>query len=145
MTPPRYQAITDQSIPAVQLPNKAGTLRVIAGDYQSQTGPANTFTPMHVWDLALNSNGIAELEVPEGWHSAVVVLKGTVEINRNTVMRDAQMALLSQGTAPLSGGQRAGPHTHHPQWRAHCRAHRRLRTLCDEYTTGNSRRCPRFQ
>ncbi|MED5388807.1 MAG: pirin family protein [Pseudomonadota bacterium] len=95
MTAPRYQAITDQRIPAVPLPNKAGTLRVIAGDYQSQTGPANTFTPMHVWDLALNSNGIAELEVPEGWHSAVVVLKGTVEINRKTVMRDAQMALLS--------------------------------------------------
>ncbi|MGJ3256475.1 MAG: pirin family protein [Alcanivorax sp.] len=95
MTPPRYQAITDQDIPAVTLPNRAGTLRVIAGGYQEHSGPAKTFTPMHVWDLALDNNGMCELEVPEGWHTAIVVLNGIVELNRNTVIRDAQMALLA--------------------------------------------------
>ncbi|WP_414433257.1 pirin family protein [Alcanivorax sp. IL2] len=94
MTPPRYQAITDQDIPAIPLANQAGTLRVIAGDFENHRGPAQTFTPMHVWDIALAVNGICELEVPEDWHTAVVVLNGTVQLNSNTVMRDAQMAVL---------------------------------------------------
>ena len=47
-TAPGYQAIIDASIPAVNLPDEAGTLRVIAGDYAGHTGPAHTFTPIQV-------------------------------------------------------------------------------------------------
>lgn len=102
MTPPRYQAITDASIPAVPLPNQAGQLRVIAGDYQGHAGPAKTFSPMLVWDITLGSNRIAELSVPEGWHSALIVLSGTVELNAHTILRDAQMALLNPEGEHLS-------------------------------------------
>src|SRR5690606_31003303 len=45
MTPPGYQAITAAQIPSVPLADGAGTLRVIAGDYDGRTGPARTFTP----------------------------------------------------------------------------------------------------
>jgi redox-sensitive bicupin YhaK (pirin superfamily) len=49
MTTPRYQTLLRQDIPVVDLPEGAGTLRVIAGDYAGRTGPAHTFSPMDVW------------------------------------------------------------------------------------------------
>jgi redox-sensitive bicupin YhaK (pirin superfamily) len=51
MATPRYQAILNSEIPAVPLANGAGTVRVIAGQYENAKGPAHTFTPMSVWDL----------------------------------------------------------------------------------------------
>ena len=94
MTSPGYQAITNSDIPAIPLPDNAGTLRVIAGDYAGQHGPAKTFSPLYVWDCRLNPEGIAELAVPEGWNTALVVLRGTAQINGDAVARDAQIVAL---------------------------------------------------
>src|SRR4029079_12795768 len=49
MAKPGYQAITDAQIPVAALPNEAGKIRVIAGEYAGSKGPARTFTPMNVW------------------------------------------------------------------------------------------------
>src|ERR1700687_1114099 len=53
MTAPRYQNILDADIPSVALPDGAGKVRVIAGEYDGHRGPARTFTPMKVWDVRL--------------------------------------------------------------------------------------------
>src|SRR5690606_19280565 len=53
MTAPGYQAVLDSDIPVVALPNQAGSLRVIAGEYGQEKGPARTYTPMHVWDMRI--------------------------------------------------------------------------------------------
>ncbi len=74
MASPGYQAILDSDIPVVALPNDAGSVRVIAGEYAQKTGPARTFTPMYVWDMRLAQDSMTELEVPEGWSTALVVL-----------------------------------------------------------------------
>lgn len=103
MTPGGYQAITDGQIPAAALPNDAGTVRVIAGDYDdSAKGPANTFTPMNVWDLRINAGKTVELPQPEGWTTLLVVLAGTVQVNGESVLREAQMATLSTEGAGVS-------------------------------------------
>ncbi|MEI2782663.1 MAG: pirin family protein [Candidatus Competibacter sp.] len=93
-TPPGYQAIFAQDIPAVPLPDGAGTVRVIAGEYAGRKGPARTFSPMRVWDLRLTEGGISELVVPDGWNTALVVLRGTVLVNGDQIARAAQMVLL---------------------------------------------------
>lgn len=54
MAAPGYQSITKADIPVVTLPDDGGTLRVIAGRYDTVTGPAHTFSPLNVWDIALN-------------------------------------------------------------------------------------------
>ena len=51
--PPGYQTLLDKDIPTVNLPSGAGTVRVIAGDYEGHKGPARTFTPIDVWDVRL--------------------------------------------------------------------------------------------
>lgn len=95
MTPGGYQAITDGQIPARALPDDAGTVRVIAGDYEGTKGPARTFTPMNVLDLRIAAGKTVELPQPEGWTTLLVVLAGTVQVNGESVLREAQMATLS--------------------------------------------------
>ncbi|HBP28253.1 pirin family protein [Advenella sp. FME57] len=96
MAAPGYQAVLDSDIPMVALPNDAGSVRVIAGEYGQEKGPAHTFTPMHVWDMRIKQGGITEFEVPEGWSTALVVLRGTVLVNGDTVAREAQLVVLDQ-------------------------------------------------
>ena len=98
MTAPGYQGILDADIPAVALPEGAGTLRVIAGDYDGKLGPANTFSPINVWDVRLGAGRSVALPQPEGWTTLLVVLDGTVMVN-GEVLREKQMATLStEGT-----------------------------------------------
>lgn len=92
---PGYQTLLDRDIPAVALPDNAGTLRVIAGDYAGNRGPATTFTPIDLWDVRLRAGGTASLSLPEGRTVAVVVLKGAVQVNGDAIAREAQFVLLA--------------------------------------------------
>lgn len=85
---PGYQGIAAAQIPVVDLPEGAGQLRVIAGNYQGVQGPARTFTAMDVWDLRLNAAGTVTLTPPEGHNVVVVALSGNIVLN---------------GTVPLAG------------------------------------------
>lgn len=102
MTKPGYQAILNEQIPSVALPNAAGQLRVIAGEFEGYKGPAHTFSAMNVWDLRLNQGSTTTLNLPEGWTSAVVVLRGSVQVNGEAIAHDAQMVVLDQAGQSLS-------------------------------------------
>jgi redox-sensitive bicupin YhaK (pirin superfamily) len=93
---PGYQTLLDADIPAIDLPDGAGRLRVIAGEFDGRKGPAKTFTPIGVYDLRLNRDGIATLNPSEGHSVAVVVLKGTVLVNGAEIAREAEFALLDR-------------------------------------------------
>jgi len=95
MAPARYQPITADDIPTVALPDAAGSLRVIAGEFDGHQGPAHTHTPMAVWDFMLNSGSSTELNLPEGWNTALVVLRGVVHVNGSTPLKEGQMVVLS--------------------------------------------------
>lgn len=98
MTAPGYQSIVAGQIPSVDLPAGAGQVRVIAGNYAGNAGPAHTFTPMDVWDVRLNAGRGATLTLPAGRTLALVVLRGQVRINGDErVVGDAQLVLLGQG------------------------------------------------
>jgi quercetin 2,3-dioxygenase len=94
MTAPGYQTLLDADIPAVDLPDGAGQIRVIAGELDGHRGPARTFTPMQVWDLRLNRDGKARLDLPDAWNSMLVVLRGTIEVNKAEIAREGQLVLL---------------------------------------------------
>ncbi len=96
MTPAHYQGILNAQIPAVELSNNAGTVRVIAGEFEGLVGPAQTYSPIDVWDVALNAGKHVPFNVNEGHTVAVVVLKGTVQVNNSQIAREAQMVVLDQ-------------------------------------------------
>ncbi|MGO4382208.1 pirin family protein [Pseudoduganella sp. RAF53_2] len=94
MTAPAYQAITDASIPQVDLPGGTGSVRVIAGDYDGNAGPAHTFTPMNVWDLRLKQGSTTQLTLREGWNTSLVILRGSVVVNGEAAAREGQLVVL---------------------------------------------------
>ena len=86
--PAAYQTLLSTEIPDVPLPENAGRLRVIAGDYLGHQGSARTFTPINVWDVRLKPGGSAHLPVPDGHTTLLVVLSGTLRINGTELIRD---------------------------------------------------------
>jgi quercetin 2,3-dioxygenase len=93
MSAPGYQAIMHDSIPIVALPGGAGSVRVIAGSYAGRAGPARTFTPMNVWDVSLNAGASVELPALQGWHTALVVLHGSLQVNTHDIATEAQLVV----------------------------------------------------
>jgi len=96
MSPPRYQTLLDSDIPSVQLPEGAGHIRVIAGEYDGQKGPAMTFTPINVWDLRLSAGKIVTLKTPEGHTTAIIPMHGRATINGTQAAGEAQIVILDR-------------------------------------------------
>ena len=97
-----YQTILDGDIPAIALKNDAGSLRLIAGEFDGHTGPARTFTPIDVWDLRLKGDKLLNLDLHDGRNTALVVLRGTVQVNGVELVRQGQLALLERKGDQLS-------------------------------------------
>ncbi|WP_367280417.1 pirin family protein [Sulfuricaulis sp.] len=102
MTTPHYQGILNSQIPAVSLPDGQGTVRVIAGEFAGVKGPAKTFTPIHVWDLHLASDQRTNLAVPDGWTTALVVLKGTLRVNGSELVGAAEVGVFERAGGSIS-------------------------------------------
>lgn len=89
MTQPGYQAILNQAIPAVDLENQMGVVRVIAGQYAGHQGPVKTHTSMNVFDIQIKQGASIVIPAPDGWSAAVVLLDGQLEINHDVVSEGA--------------------------------------------------------
>ena len=101
MAAPGYQNITNADIPVVSLDRDAGSVRVIAGEFGGQRGPARTFTPMDVWDLRLKRDHSTTLDFAEGHTVAMVVLHGTVLANGSQVAREGQMLVFDRAAGQV--------------------------------------------
>jgi quercetin 2,3-dioxygenase len=101
MTPPRYQSLLNAQIPQLTLPAGAGTLRVIAGAYSGQQGPAATFSELNVWDVRLRSGTEVTLSVPEDHSAAIAVLRGAITANGSREARDAELVLLERSGSDI--------------------------------------------
>jgi redox-sensitive bicupin YhaK (pirin superfamily) len=99
MTPPRYQSIRDADIPAVDLAEGAGQIRVIAGESHGEKGPADTFTPVNLWDVRLTPDARLHLELPEGHTAVIAVLSGHVTVNGSRRVGEAEAVLFDRAGA----------------------------------------------
>ncbi len=102
MSRPGYQLLSNERIPQVKLADNAGELRVIAGNYLGTQGPANTFTPIDVWDIQLKANSLISLPAKAERTVGIVVLHGNVILNGDTPLREAQVAILDKGDDSLT-------------------------------------------
>ncbi len=96
MAPPVYQTITSAAVPAVELPDGAGVVRVVAGRFQDHEGPARTFTPIDLWDVRLAAGSRAELRVPGAQTTALFVVGGRVRLEQGAVLEAADLAVLER-------------------------------------------------
>jgi len=96
MAKPRYQGIKNENIPTVEIPNGAGKVRVIAGEYLGHQGPASTFSPMNLWDVRLNAGHTTEFKVQPGHTTAIFVLSGQIQLHDGEKIGTAELALLER-------------------------------------------------
>jgi quercetin 2,3-dioxygenase len=93
---PGYQNITDKQIPRVSLPGNAGQVRVIAGNYEGNRGPARTFSPMNLWDVKVNAGHSVEFRLPGGHTTALLVLKGRIRLDGGELVGEAELGVLER-------------------------------------------------
>lgn len=82
MTPPKYQSILHANKPKINLPGNAGSVHVVAGDYQGTKGIASVFSPVHLYDIHLNANGEMSFSLPAKFNSAILVIDGAITVNQ---------------------------------------------------------------
>ncbi len=97
MSPPCYQDLLDQQIPAVDLPRGAGTVRVIAGAFRSAKGPAKTFTPIELWDVRVLAGHAVELPLRADHTTRLLVQSGRVLVGDESDVRAMELAVLEPG------------------------------------------------
>lgn len=92
---PHHQALPARDIPTIDLPEGAGQLRVLAGEYQGQLGPAETVTPLQLWEVQLRSGHSITLPAQRGWYAVLLLLDGELRLPLwPSAVRGPQLALL---------------------------------------------------
>lgn len=94
--PPGYQNITNHSIPKIQLPNDAGVIEIIAGEYAGVTGAAKTFTPIHLLNAKIKSGESINFNFPAGYTTALLVIEGNIQINDIEKVAEDSFALFER-------------------------------------------------
>jgi hypothetical protein len=99
MDKPRYQSLLKEDIPVIKYED-GSYVRVIAGEWEGQPGAAKTFTPLNLFDIQLKAGKTIQLNLPDGYNTGLVVLKGDVNINDSHQAKGVEIAVFEQ-----AGGQ----------------------------------------
>lgn len=99
MSKPKYQALNAEDMGKYQLPESAGYVDVIAGEFKGVKGAASTFTPIQVYNLYLKKGDKLSFELPENYNSGLLVADGEIEVNgEEKVSADHFLLFRNQGT-----------------------------------------------
>ncbi|WP_316742664.1 pirin family protein [Pedobacter antarcticus] len=81
MSKPKYQAIAHKDLALAELKDNDGQVEVIAGSYNGVTGPATTFTPLHVYNAKIKAGKSAVFSFPATYNTGFLVIEGEISIN----------------------------------------------------------------
>lgn len=101
MDKPKYQSILSGDIPVVQLPDDAGSVRVIAGDFGGTQGIASTYSPVNLWEISIRAGSSTVLPVPEGQSAMLFVRRGKI-VAGNATIGEGDLAVMETGGANIS-------------------------------------------
>ncbi len=94
MSPARYQNLTKAQIPVVELPDGAGTVRVVAGAFWGIAGPALTHSRMNVFDVQIAAGQTVTFPAEDGDTALVFVRSGQIKFAEGDVVDDQGMAVM---------------------------------------------------
>lgn len=98
MSKPRYQAIKREEYGRFDLPNGTGVVEVIAGNYEGVKGPAQTFTPIEMYNVRVKAGAEVLFSLPQQYNTGVVVIEGSVTLNDKLVDTDHFVLFANNGT-----------------------------------------------
>jgi redox-sensitive bicupin YhaK (pirin superfamily) len=88
MTKPKYQGITHEQMGRFDLPDGAGRVDVIAGEFAGTKGPAFSFTPIQMYNVHLKKGAAVDFSLPEKFNTGLLVVEGALEVNAGKVPVD---------------------------------------------------------
>lgn len=94
MSKPKYQAISNEQITKVNLPDNSGLIEVIAGLYQDQKGSASTFSPVNLMNAKLNAGGKANFSFPTNYNTSILVIEGSIKVNGSDIIPTDHFVLM---------------------------------------------------
>lgn len=95
MDRPRYQSLLKEDIPVIKYED-GSYVRVIAGEWEGQPGAAKTFTPLNLFDIQLKAGKTIQFNLPDGYNTGLVALKGAVNINGSHQAKGVEIAVFEQ-------------------------------------------------
>lgn len=99
MSKPKYQGITNAQIAKYNLPDNAGIVEVIAGEYRGVKGSASTFSPLHMLNARMNKGGKVEFDLDENFNTVLLVIEGKINVNgQENVETDHLVLFENKGT-----------------------------------------------
>ena len=97
MTSPKYQDIKQSAMPVIR---KDGfEIRLVAGNYENEQGPANTFSPIMAMMVHFDAGAHTIVTIPEHFNGLIYVLDGEMESG------DAKLPSLSMGVFQSGGNE----------------------------------------
>lgn len=109
LSTPGYQSLTSDLIPTVKMPNDIGSVRVIAGQFNGQSGPAKTHTRMNILDVRMRAGQTAVFNVEAGDTALVYLLSGQLQFDTEH-MEAAGLAVMSSREADFTANTIADSH-----------------------------------
>ena len=98
--PPRYQRIEASAIPEIAL--TGGSIRVVAGEYESHRGPADVLMPLLLWHVSLNLGASFLVDPPPGFELGAYVIDGEATFDADAIASAGQLAVFADAEGAIS-------------------------------------------
>jgi redox-sensitive bicupin YhaK (pirin superfamily) len=95
MTKPKYQDIRDKDMPRIKADTGNGYTRIIAGEQKGTKGPAETFSPVHLYDVRLDKHASTSFSLPAEFNTAILVLAGKIKVSGEVEARATDFILFN--------------------------------------------------
>lgn len=79
--PAKYQSILHKHKPKIELPDKKGSVHVVAGEYKGLKGIASVFSPVNIYDIHLELGADLRFDLPDHFNSGFLLVDGAVSVN----------------------------------------------------------------
>ncbi|HTI10280.1 MAG TPA: pirin family protein [Puia sp.] len=107
LTPPHYQGITKDQMGKLELSDGQGFVNVIAGTFKELsadgvavkevTGPAQTYSPVNLFDIRLKKDGSIRTSLPAGFNTAILVVNGSAAVNGQSAGQHSFVLFKNEG------------------------------------------------
>jgi redox-sensitive bicupin YhaK (pirin superfamily) len=107
MSSPRYQSLQGTTFPALEFGDASG--RLIAGGLQGETGPAQTYSPITIFDMDLPAGSEASFEPPAGHTTLVLILEGRATAQNERSVESGDLLVMDRdapGSVTLNAAER---------------------------------------
>lgn len=96
---PRYQRIAADAIPEIGV--EGGSVRVVAGEYASQKGPADALMPLMLWHVALQSQASFSTAIPGGFELAAYIISGKAKFSGGERATPGQLVIFDNANGDI--------------------------------------------